>query len=387
MAGRIHEFVAALQVLLALTVEFDVRSSNNHFCCFDEKDVNLVWVGRNGSQPVLTVDNFLCPEALTELHQLALGKASLFKEGGGPFPGHELHLEVLMKEKMRAHPPGALDHLDAGHHLHCLQHALSLSHAVAKSKRIWLKQMTTHERAEKHMTARGEQLTNLLIELDNLPFEAFEHDLSTRLRRSRALKEAQGVGLLDVDLGEWALLNLLVNRSRDDQKEYRRFSFVSRLSGQTAIHVDPGKLAINLHLNPGYEDSGTSFWRLPANERDSCLGPNSLFQKCGHAMKTSDNRLQQLAADSGAPVLQLPHDVDHTGVWDQFAVIPMRENRMVVYSGHMAHSGYFPPNVVDRILANRHPSSGRLLFQDFVKVPTLLAWSIKGLMADREPIK
>merc|ERR1712224_1128166 len=162
------------------------------------------------------------------------------------------------------------------------------------------------------------------------------------------MEEAQKIGLLDPEVGEWALLHLLLDLNYDSRLGQsgtsRRLSYISRLATGTHIHTDPGSLAVNMWINPGWEDTGTSYWRPKHEERngsDVCLGQNQEFLRCCESMVLNGQRLRE--SDT---VGHLPHDTDHTGAWEYFGHMPVKENRMVVYNGHVAHAGYFPPSAV-----------------------------------------
>ena len=94
-------------------------------CCFSADDIRLERVGRAPGQLVLSVQNFLCEDALEELNRQAIGSSQLFVDASTSFPGLAVQVDQLPRESIVAR-------IQAGHHVLCLRAALEQLRAAGR---------------------------------------------------------------------------------------------------------------------------------------------------------------------------------------------------------------------------------------------------------------
>ena len=93
------------------------------FCCFGVDDIRLERVGHAPGQLVLTVQNFLCEDALEAFYGEAVKAAPLFRDSLTSFPGHALRVDNWVTNgSLPLTNPVARE--QAGHHILCLRSAL-----------------------------------------------------------------------------------------------------------------------------------------------------------------------------------------------------------------------------------------------------------------------
>ena len=145
--------------------------------------------------------------------------------------------------------------------------------------------------------------------------------------------------------------------------------------------MDPARLVINLHLSDRYNDTGTSLWHLkPAKHEPvgACIGTDPEMRDiCFGGAGDQTRKYKQLIAQ-GRELSFGPGDVDPTGTFVMSGIVPVKANRMVVYSGHCWHSQYILPDAGERLQQDEPsaPTQRRLMMQDFVVSLPLHAWQV-----------
>jgi len=157
-----------------------------------------------------------------------------------------------------------------------------------------------------------------------------------------------------------------------------RFSALSRRPKLSTIHTDEGSYVINIHILPGNEDTGTSFWRTKLYPK----GTSMPVEYCGdmdgealavegpavqkHCARTARATLQRLSklrkAGEGPPP---PFDTDATGMWEKYHHVFTKVNRAIIYNGDLPHAAYISPESFDRI---EKGLTTRLMLSSFVEV-------------------
>lgn len=347
--------------------------SPRDFCCFADSDVDLLSIG-NGRHPVLVIDSFLCPEPLSEL--LSLDTSSFVHEQalpgaeGSRFPGRIfVPSETNVTASLR---------LGSGEHLPCVRRALRLLLAQGK-----LSMTEAHLARERTRLGSGAPLRHAL--LDAWPALHGTGAVGSAARaRARAL--AREAGVFSRQAGKWSLLELIEPLPTDGNASadgWRRLAFLSDRPATSLTHLDSGHLVLNLHLTSEYDDSGTSFWRVRRRpgaeqgvelcggcEESGCAMAGDLYM-CLAAMQSSVEKYRR----QHDPNLSLPAEAeDLTGEFEQYASVPVRLNRMVLYSGHLPHGAYFSPAASSRALDPA--ASRRLMFQEFTRLSSLRLWKV-----------
>jgi len=185
--------------------------------------------------------------------------------------------------------------------------------------------------------------------------------------------------------------------SANQEVDQGRFSMVTRPPRTNTVHIDRHVAVVNFHLSHGFEDTGTAFYVsmdgqeicLDA-ERVSChrqLAEHADFilreqarLRLGARCVDKDVRCERLAENGTCPQDPerlyaecaascgvcaglwpgpfLPRGEDHSARFRVRRVEAFRLNRLLLYNGHLFHSGYFSNASIPRLLARDH-SRGR----------------------------
>ena len=156
------------------------------------------------------------------------------------------------------------------------------------------------------------------------------------------------------------------------------------------VHIDSGTMVLNLHLSAGFNDTSTTFWALPLDthkqhhtKRALTVGCKSNFTKLEvDAMQSALRRQVDFVTRhyKGRPLSEHNYSAfaDETDPMEIFSFvdkIAYRQNRLVLYSGHMFHAGGISPEAGRRL--RQEPSVGRLMLQHFIGTPALQELRLK----------
>ena len=293
----------------------------------------------------------------------------------------------------------------------CIQHALGLLEAQGELKGAVETPATRGNEPEEAVALIEPVLKAInMIEVGALKVGADAPRLTAM--RNEAVKVARDAGFLAAGVGEWALLNLLENKTIERSLGVYAPTSIKQLSlgyqssepTKGDLHIDPGYVVANLHLSDDYEDTGTSFWRVKPEQQqqqptEACVG-SAGASDCNKGfhdyMKAFDSLLAQRnqrgkskgrgrgkgkgnavnGGDDGDKLLNFLDTVDPTDTFEHMHTIPVRKNRIIVYSGHIPHSAHFPPAAAERMLAGK---GKRMMLQHFVPVVSLQAWELSEL--------
>lgn len=299
----------------------DLSNRSSGLCCFSPRDVQHQRIGRE-KIGVLEVDNFFCPEGLPELANVSRGLASSMRSDAvSDFPG--VNCDPLDRTRCA-------------------------------------KKLRKAELAAKMVDFKGHRLSKAYVQCIDSALQVL--DLRGQLFELRPLFVATGRALgIKRNKNQRAFTRRDVDWSNDWDISLRTLAYPGK---GMFVHMDHGVFVANLHLTSHYNDSGTSFWRL--KDSDSQAMEMCSTRPTCKTLVGAVNRHFDLTRKASEKWWS--QEEDPTNVFEKYAVLPMRLNRLVMYPGHAPHMAHTPEEVVAR-LSKGEP---RLMLQSFMRVQDLV---------------
>ncbi|CAK0861860.1 unnamed protein product [Prorocentrum cordatum] len=315
------------------------RSVTDKFCCFDDtNDASAIPVGTGW---VLTADYALCPSALADL-RFVVGES--YRQGVwghlSGFPALGLPANVAFPACRNLPFAGPADDDEI--------------RGITIPESLW----------------RGREET-----------------LTALCNGALAACAAKVMEAVESTSGPWKDLHGFALEAREVKTHNILFSNTYYLHGaQHPIHVDFAQFNINVHLNAGLEGTGTAFWHSSDGKCQELVQDTSnLSQFCAKkVLRLPDGESRGIHGNYSRSVtwiqkkkgrhLEVAGLIDRedlTGNFNLTQLVSYKQNRLVIYSGHLFHSHSVRPEEMERLTED--PRKGRLMLMQFRASPLLKA--------------